>query len=350
MLLFTGTRAFAFGMPIRCHRGLLPGLEKQGRVSGEKTAKHTTAGSGMGRTTARRLVIIEAPSNLGLMPLGDDVEPGTRHAPATLRQLGLHDRLAVERVVTVEPPAYRRDDERRINIRNIDAIADYSIRLADAVEEAVEAGCFPLVLGGDCSILIGSMLGLARQREAGLLYVDGHTDFYLPEQSATGGGAGMDLALVTGWGPSALTDLEGRWPYVTTRRVAALANRDHEAGPPAPIPDIAESGMVYRPLEQLRAEGIEACVDVALSGIDADREGFWIHFDVDAVDSRLMPAVDSPQADGLNWKEAAILLTTALKRRALGLQVTIYDPSRDPGHVAGKALIEWLAEILAPET
>ena len=328
--------------------GLLPGSEKQGRVSAEKTAKHTTAGSGMGKTT-RRLVIIEAPSNLGLMPLGDDLEPGTRHAPAALRQLGLYDRLTVERVVAVEPPPYRRDDERRVNIRNIDAIADYSIRLADAVEEAVEAGCFPLVLGGDCSILIGSMLGLARQREAALLYVDGHTDFYLPEQSATGGGAGMDLALATGWGPSALTDLEGRWPYVTTRRVAALANRYREGTPPAPIPDIAESGMVYRPLERLRSEGIAACVDAALNRIDADREGFWIHFDVDAIDSRLMPAVDSPQADGLDWQEAAALLTVALKRRALGLQVTIYDPSRDPGYVAGKALVEWLVEALTAE-
>ena len=298
----------------------------------------------------RRLAIIEAPSNLGLMPLGDDPEPGTRHAPATLRRLGLHERLAVERVVTVEPPPYRRDDERRINIRNIEAIAEYSVRLADAVEEAVEAGYFPLVLGGDCSILIGSMLGLARQREAALLYVDGHTDFYLPEQSATGGGAGMDLALVTGWGPSALTDLEGRWPYVTTRRVAALANRNQEGAPPAPIPDIAKAGMAYRPLEQIRAEGVETCVNTALNRIDADREGFWIHFDVDAVDSRLMPAVDSPQADGLDWQEAAALLSAALKRRALGLQVTIYDPSRDPGHVAGKALIKWLVDVLARES
>ena len=299
--------------------------------------------------TKRRLAIIEAPSNLGLMALGDDAEPGTRHAPATLRQLGLHDRLAAEHVVTVEPPPYSRDDQRRINIRNIDAIAEYSIRLADAVEEAVEAGYFPLVLGGDCSILIGSMLGLARQREAALLYVDGHMDFYLPEQSATGGGAGMDLALVTGWGPSALTDLEGRWPYVTTRRVAALANRDHEGAPPSSIPAIAESGMVYRPLERLRGEGMEACVNAALNLIDADREGFWIHFDVDAIDSRLMPAVDSPQADGLDWKEAAALLATALKRGALGLQVTIYDPSRDPGHAAGKVLIEWLVDVLATE-
>lgn len=297
--------------------------------------------------TKRRLVIIEAPSNLGLMPLGDDVEPGTRHAPATLRDLGLHERLGPVRVLAVEPPPYSRDEQRRINIRNIDAIAAYSVRLADAVAEVVDAGDFPLVLGGDCSILIGAMLGLARQREAGLLYVDGHSDFYLPEQSGTGGGAGMDLALVTGWGPAALTDLEGRWPYVTTRRVAALANRDREGAPAAPIPDIAESGMAYRPLEQLRAEGVEACVDTALTAIDADREGFWIHFDVDAIDSRLMPAVDSPQDDGLGWEEAERLLATALERRALGLQVTIYDPSRDPGLAAGKALVDLLVTVLA---
>lgn len=295
---------------------------------------------------AKPLSIIEAPSNLGLMPTASGREPGTRKAPDTLRKLGLHERLGPVEVLDVPAPPYEPDDGRRINLRNIAAIAEHARRLADAVETTVRAGRFPLVIGGDCSLLVGAMLGLRRIGRTALLFIDGHTDFYLPEQSGTGGAAGMDLALVTGWGPSELTDLEGRGPYVEAASVAALGNRDTQQRRAAAIPDAASAGFDYRPLGTLRAEGIGAATSRAVAGLRADASGYWVHLDIDVLDSAIMPAVDSPQPDGLSWAELEELLARALSGNALGMQVTIYDPDRDPDLKAGRGIVELLSAVL----
>jgi arginase len=78
----------------------------------------------------------------------------------------------------------------------------------------LDRGEFPLILGGDCSILLGATLALKRRGRFGLLFIDGHADFYQPAANPNGEAASMDLAFVTGYGPSPLTDLEGRGPLV----------------------------------------------------------------------------------------------------------------------------------------
>jgi arginase len=296
--------------------------------------------------TRRPIVIIEAPSNLGLMPPAPGREPGTRHAPDVLRELGLHERLNVREVVRVEPHPYSEDDRRSINIRNVEAIAEHAVQLADALEAAIKARAFPLVLGGDCSLLIGSMLCMRRLGEPALLFIDGHSDFFLPEQSSTGGAAGMDLALATGWGPRELTNLEGRRPYVPAGHVAALGNRDLNRRREADIPDIADAGFYYRSLVDMRHEGIERATEKAVAAITSNSRRCWIHLDVDAIDSALMPAVDSPQADGFSWTEIERLLRAARPYDAAGMEVTIYDPERDPERAAGKSLVNLLASVL----
>lgn len=296
--------------------------------------------------TRRPIVLIEAPSNLGLMPPREGHQPGTRHAPDTLRDLGLHVQLGVREIIRVQPESYSADDERSTNIRNIPAIAEHAVRLADAIECVIKLNQFPLVIGGDCSLLIGAMLGMRRLGDPALLFIDGHTDFYLPEQSSTGGAAGLDLALATGWGPNELTNIEGRRPYVSSKNVAALGNRDLERRREAEIPAIENAGVYYRPLAQMREEGIKEATAKALAAIRADGRQHWIHFDVDAIDSALMPAVDSPQADGFSWREMEQIFQVAKPFDATGMQVTIYDPERDPDRKAGKALADLLVSAL----
>lgn len=293
------------------------------------------------------LVIIEAPSNLGLKPPEPGREPGTRKAPDVLRDLGLHAALQPHSVLRIDAPSYVPDDARNINIRNIGLIAEHAVRLANAVESTIRAGFFPLVLGGDCSLLVGAMLGLRRLGATALSFIDGHTDFYLPEQSGTGGAAGMDLALVAGWGPGTLTDIEGLRPYVDIRHVAALGNRDHHKRPRANIPTLDASGAQYRSLTDLRREGVAEATEASLGAVMTPGRRLWVHFDVDALDNAIMPAVDSPQADGLDWSEAQGLLRSALATKPAGLQVTIYDPERDPGLDAGRGLVNLLTSALS---
>jgi arginase len=302
----------------------------------------------MGLVGARRLTIIEAPSNLGLAPPAPGQEPGTRYAPDALRHAGLHGLLGAHEVRRVEAPRYEPDEDRLTNVRNIPAIARYSRLLADEVARAIRSQSFALVLGGDCSILLGSALALRRCGTFGLLFTDGHTDFYLPEQSASGGAAGMDLAIVTGWGPEELTNLDDLRPYVEIGSVIALGNRDDARRRQAPIPHLKESGAQYWDLAALRRSGIEHAVRHSLEAIrDHAVDGVWIHLDVDVIDNEQMPAVDSPQPGGLTYEELITLLRTVeATAKVVGLQVTIYDPSRDRDGAYARRLSEALTEAL----
>lgn len=111
----------------------------------------------------RRCAIIEAPSILGLKPTGVET------LPDTLLANGLAERLNARRAARVEAPPYRADRDPVTLTLNDRAISHYSIRLADAIGAVLDNGEFPVVLGGDCSILLGSMLALRRRGHYGLL-------------------------------------------------------------------------------------------------------------------------------------------------------------------------------------
>ena len=149
----------------------------------------------------------------------------------------------------------------------------------------------------------------------------------------------MDLAFVTGWGPDALTNLEERSPYVREDRVAVLGNRDFDRVKSAAIPSAAESRMHYRDLAALRKVGITRAIEEAISIIhDGGARDVFLHLDVDVLDSSIMPAVDSPQTDGLGYGELTELLKAAIISGVVtGMEMTIFDPDLDrDGHLAGE--------------
>jgi arginase len=109
---------------------------------------------------------------------------------------------------------------------NTQAITKYSVKLADAVGEVLDNGEFPLVLGGDCSILLGNLLALRRRGRFGLFFADGHADFYQPEANVNGEVASSDLAFATGRGPNALTHFEGYDSLVLDEDTVVFGFRD----------------------------------------------------------------------------------------------------------------------------
>jgi arginase len=290
--------------------------------------------------TVRARTLLDAPSNLGLEPPAPGVEPGTAKAPAALRRAGLRFALDAAEGGVVTPPAYSHESG-ATRIRNARAIATYSRALADRIGDLLDRDTFPIVVGGDCSILLGAGLALRRRGRYGLAFVDGHRDLATPETSTTGGVAGMDLALATGTGPAALADLDGLSPLFRPEDVVVVGHRDGaDTGGPAP------TGMVLRALDSLDRTSLAregAAVAAALE--ECETEGFWIHVDVDVLDSRLMPAVDSPQNGGLGFEELAELLHPLLgSSRASGVELTIFDPDRDPGRFHALHLVAALAD------
>ena len=299
---------------------------------------------------SRQIDLIEAPSDLGLKPPAPGRVPGARRAPEALRAAGLHEMLALRSVRTVEPPHYHPDEARVINVRNMQAIADYSRTLAAEIGNVRQDNGFPLLIGGDCSVLLGARLALKRGGTSGLVFIDGHTDFFVPEQSGTGGAAGMDLALATGWGSQTLTNIDGMSPCFEPCNVLLLGNRDFERPPPGDIPTAAESGMDYWDLPSLRRKGTVETASTRLNAL-ARRpvDGIWVHLDVDALDDAIMPAVDSRQPDGLSWEEMGAILGAAFATgKIAGMEITIFDPDLDSNGTIASDLVRNIVQWLEP--
>jgi arginase len=287
--------------------------------------------------------VIEAPSNLGLMP------NGVERLAEVLLANGLAERIGATRARRVEPLPFSgvRDPDSGGTL-NADDIAAWSPRLADAVGSVIDDGAFPVVLGGDCSILLGSTLALKRRGRYGLLFIDGHADFFQPEAEPKGEVASMDLALATGQGPEKLTNLEGRTPLVRGEDVVAFGYRDHEDQRESGSQPVA-SDVLAIDIHGVHDLGIEEAVRQALARVTRpELEGFFIHFDADCLDDAIMPAVEYRIPGGLLRDDAVTVLSAAIASgRAVGIEVTIYNPNLDPDGRAGRLLTDLLVEALA---
>ena len=171
---------------------------------------------------ASRFAVVRAPSGLGLRG------PGVEGLGGALLGHGLAQVLGARVATTVAPPPASGVRDPASGVLNGPEIAAYAVTLANAVGTVLDADDVPLVLGGDCSVLLGGALALRRRAAAGLLFLDGHADFYQPSAEPSGEAASMDLALVTGHGAPAVGDLEGRSPLVRVEDAVIVGFRDAE--------------------------------------------------------------------------------------------------------------------------
>jgi arginase len=298
----------------------------------------------------RAIAVIGAPSNIGIRPYDDGEARHLDRAPGVLRERGLVPRLHALDMGDVVPPPYR-DFVRPANRpRNEDHVIAYSRSLGERVVAAAHHGRFAVVLGGDCSIVLGCLLGARRASggRVGLAYLDAHADFATPEESRTGSVASMCLGLASGRGVTPLARLAGRAPLVDARHVALVGRRDqadwrygHAALAASPILDLSETDLVTRTPADVAAAVLER---VAAPTV----EGFWIHLDVDLLNPAVMSAVDSPQPGGPMSEElVALLMPLVGHPGALGLDVAIYDPALDPDRSCARQLVGLLQTLLA---
>lgn len=287
-------------------------------------------------------VIVEAPSVLGLFP------GGVEKLPQALLHAGLAQSLDAEVVTRVEPPAFDPRRDPVSGLLNPHAIAAYSRALGAALQPLLERGRFPIVLGGDCSILLGCLLPLRQRGRSGLLFLDGHADFYQPEAEPKGEAASMDLALATGRGPAVVTDIDGLIPLVRDGDVVVLGRRDAEDAQAHGSQRIEDTTIQVIDLHDVRRRGAGACAADALVRLsDPTLDGFWIHLDADVIDDALMPAVDYRMPDGLSWDELASVLAAAVgSGHALGIDIAIFNPTLDPDGSIARAFVAALVRGL----
>lgn len=271
------------------------------------------------------IALLSAPSNLGLRPPRPGSVPGCAKAPEALREAGLHRRFAERGAVDagVVLPGRYTDEVRPGELRNQDAIVTHARRLADRIGALRAAGHVPLVLGGDCGLLVGAGLGLRRAGEFGLVHVDGHTDFRHPGNSTECASlAGEDLAAAIGSHWPAIAAIDGLGPYFRPRDVVHAGCRDDDEH----LAEIrATLGAVITASALTASAAGQILEVVARPGL----AGYWLHVDLDVLDPEVLPAVDSPSPGGLTAAELTELLAM-LAPGAAGAQVTVYDPDLDP--------------------
>ena len=275
----------------------------------------------------REYAVIEAPFILGLRPTGVEL------LPKALRTAGLLERLNAEYCGIVTPSSpynYNRDGVTKL--LNPIAIKDYSIRLAETVKYVLHNNKFPIVLGGDCSIVIGNLLALIHLGRYGLFFIDGHADFYQPEESPTGEVADMDLAIVSGYGPDILTNIEDLKPLVMEQDIVVFGYRDKTQSAQYGCQDIKNTTIMNTiELTDVQRLGLKNAASSAIEKfLKNELSGFWIHLDVDVLNDSIMPAVDYRLPGGITFSQLSDLLRLLLtSKKAVGISITIFNPTLD---------------------
>jgi arginase len=275
----------------------------------------------------QRFAIIDAPSILGLRPTGVEYLPKAMKAAGLLKKL---DAEYAGKITTLEYNSKRDEETLLLNPK---AIRYYSKQVAKAVTTVLERKRFPIVLGGDCSILIGNLLSLRRLGRYGLFFIDGHADFYQPEASPTGEVADMDLAIVSGRGPAILTNIDYLKPLVLDEDIVLFGNRDAEQAKRYGSQDVSETDIHIFDFEKVQKIGLTTAASQAIGKLmkKSELEGFWIHLDVDVLNDKAMPAVDYRlSSGGLSFEDLSQLLQILLTcGKAVGMDITIFNPKLD---------------------
>ena len=290
--------------------------------------------------------IVTAASILGLKPTG------VERLPAVLLSQGLQEAINSHNAVIKVPTLnhlYINERDRQTGVLNVNALRTFSENLKNTLGQIPIDKKFALVLGGDCSILIGITAALKSLGTYGLFFLDAHGDFYEPEKSITGEAADMDLAIVTGRGPDMLTNIDNAKPYLYDENVIHFGQRDMEETRKYKSQEIRSTKIKCIDLTRLQTAShlhIANEIDGYVTQLKVD--GFWIHFDTDVINDELNPAVDYRLTGGLSFEQCQTLLTDLIQKYpTVGMSVTIFNPNLDTDDGVARQIVTLISNVLS---
>ncbi len=213
-------------------------------------------------------------------------------------------------------------------LKYIDCIVPMARRTAGAVATALQQGHFPLVLGGDHSIALGSIRGAARHKKLGVIWIDAHADFNTPDTTPSGNIHGMPLAALCGLGDARLVRLwDEDIPVLNPRHVAVIGARDLDAGEKK---NLQQAGVTVLGMEHIDRAGMFQTMQTALAQILPEVDGLYLSFDVDSLDPRHAPGVGTPVAGGLTYREAHLACEMVAETgKLIGMDLVEVNPILD---------------------
>ncbi len=291
-----------------------------------------------------KIDIIGVPVDLGADRRGVDMGPSAiRYADlrARLESLGYETEdkgnievAIAEMCVIIEP-----------KLKYIDCIVPMGRRVAGAVSTSVQAGNFPLVLGGDHSLSFASIRGAAKSRKIGVIWVDAHADFNTAETTPSGNIHGMPLAALCGLGDPRLVQLwDEPVPVVDPKRVAIIGARDLDAGEKS---NLREAGVMVQSMEQIDRFGMYALMTKAIEHVSRDTDGIYLSFDMDALDPRHAPGVGTPVAAGLTDREGHLVCELVAETgKLIGMDMVEVNPILDTQNQTARLAVDFILSAL----
>lgn len=285
------------------------------------------------------IAIIGVPVDLGAGRRGVDM------GPSAIRLAGLKERLeelghtvndtgnvAVPQAEQFAPP------EPGEKIRYLEPLVAMNRKLAHCVSTAVAEQQFPLILGGDHSLAIGSVVGTAQGRRIGLIWIDAHADFNTPETTPSGNVHGMSVAALSGRGHPSLTALLDKAPVLRERDIALVGIRDLDRTERAAL---KESGVHVFTMHDIDKRGMAAVMDEAVMRVCTGNAGFHLSFDMDALDPSAAPGVGTPVLGGITYREAHLAMELVSdSKHMLGMDLVEVNPILDQHNATAELAVQ----------
>ncbi len=288
-----------------------------------------------------KIHIIGVPMDLGAGRRGVDMGPSAIRIAGVaerLRALG-HTVIDEGDIPTKGPELQRIHNEK---LKYLPEVVRACTLLALKVEKVSRAGGVPLVLGGDHSIAMGTIAGVAAEarrtnRKLGVLWIDAHGDFNTDKSSPSGNIHGMPLSASVGIGALELISIGGDYRKVDPKRVVLVAIRDLDD---AEKKTIRQHGITIFTMEDIDKEGMSVVIGRALrrlKGMDL----LHVSLDLDALDPELAPGVGTPVNGGLNYREAHLLMETVSEQgRMTSMEIVEVNPILDDRNRSAELAVE----------
>ncbi|MEI5909333.1 arginase [Bacillus spongiae] len=252
-----------------------------------------------------KISIIGVPMDLGQMRRGVDM------GPSAIRYAGVVERLEaighqVEDLGDIEIGRAEKMVPQDTNLRNLKAVAEASEQLAFTVNDVVQQGHFPLVLGGDHSIAIGTIAGVAKNYDnLGVIWYDAHGDLNTAETSPSGNIHGMPLAASLGIGHDTLTNISGYLPKIKPENIVIIGARSLDEGERELI---KEKGIKVYTMHEIDRLGMTAVMSEAISYLKERTDGVHLSLDLDGLDPSDAPGVGTPVLGGISYRESHLAM------------------------------------------
>ncbi len=288
--------------------------------------------------------IIGVPIDLGADRRGVDMGPSAirySHLQKKLEEIG----YTVRDEGNVEVPIAEMCRITNPKLKYIDCIIPMSRRIAGAVSTSIQAKNFPLVLGGDHSLSIGSVRGAARNKKIGVIWIDAHADFNTAETTPSGNIHGMCLAVLAGLGDKSLVQLwDETIPVIDPSKIAIIGARDLDTGEKA---NLSKAGALVMGMEQIDRYGMVSVVEKAIERVSRDVDGIYLSLDLDALDPEHAPGVGTPVPAGLSQRETHLACELIAETgKLVGMDLVEVNPILDVQNRTAVLAVEFALSAL----